>query len=269
MAIPSGKFCTVNAIIGPSRNAGDLASEASGRMAVQLNTTGQYVKFQTTQPANSIVVRYAIPDATTGGGITATLGLYINGARTQTLNLTSRYTWVYGGYTNSADKNPADGGAHHFYDEVHALIGEVPAGSTIALQRDASDIAPYYVIDLVDFEEVPPPLSQPAQSISIAQFGATPDNGTDNSAAIQNAINAAQASGQVLWIPAGTYNVISATLNAAGVTVQGAGMWYSVLQGKSAHFQMSGNNNQFRDFAIFGDATYRDDTTQYLSLIHI
>ena len=251
---------TNGTVIGPSRTFGDMAAEASGRRAVQLASTGQYVKFKTTAQANSIVLRYSIPDAPKGGGINATLGLYVNGVRTQSLNLTSRYSWVYGGPDNSSDKNPADGGAHHFYDEVHALIGEVPAGSTIALQRDAQDTASFYVIDLVDFEEVPAPLAQPAGSISIASYGAVPNNGSDCSAAVQAAIDAAQQQGAVLWIPPGTFELASAALQTSGIAIRGAGMWYSVLHGAYAHIVVSGNNNQFHDFAVFGDVTYRDDS---------
>jgi hypothetical protein len=145
------------------------------------------------------------------------------------------------------------------------LIGEIPAGSTIALQRDAIDTATFYVIDLVDFEEVPPPLVQPAGSLSIADFGATPNDGADDSVAIQNAINAAQAQGKVLWIPPGTFNVNTNTgpLATSGVTIQGAGMWYSQIVGPGAHFAVSGNNNQFSDFALFADTVSRNDLNPY------
>jgi len=256
---------TNGTIIGPDTTFGTLASEASGRRAVQLNATGQYVSFTTAHPTNSIVVRSAIPDAPSGGGISATLGLYINNIRTQSLQLTSRYTWVYGGKSNSSDKNPSDGGAHHFYDEVHALIGEIPAGSTIALQRDATDTAEFYVIDLVDFEEVPAPLTQPAGSLSIADFGAAPNDGTDDRAAIQTAISAAQSQGKVLWIPPGIFNIKTNTgpLVTSGVSIRGAGMWYSQIVGPGAHFAVSGNNNQFSDFAVFADIVSRNDNNPY------
>jgi len=250
---------TNGVLLGPSRAFGTIAAESSGREAVQLNTAGQYVQFVTTAPANSVVVRYVIPDAAAGGGINATLGLYINGVRTQSLQLTSVYSWLYGGDTNSADKNPANGGAHHFYDEVHALIGELPTGTTVALQRDSQDTAAYYVIDLVDFEEVGPPLAQPAGSISITSYGATPNDGSDDSAAIQAAIAAAASQDKTLWIPPGVFNVVANPLNSSGVSIQGAGMWYSTLAGVNAEFNFSGNNNQLSDFALFGGTVLRND----------
>ena len=65
-------------IIGPSTQAYTLAAEASGRSAVDL-ALGQYVQFTLPAPANAINVRYSIPDAPTGGGITAPLNVDVNG----------------------------------------------------------------------------------------------------------------------------------------------------------------------------------------------
>ncbi|HEY2515989.1 MAG TPA: hypothetical protein VGI39_34195, partial [Polyangiaceae bacterium] len=160
---------TTGSVLPASRTFGDKAAEASGRSAVELDSTGQSVTFKTEHAANSIVVRYSIPDAPGGGGATATLGLYVNGTRKASLPLTSRYSWTYGDADaqGSGSENPGAGTAHHFYDEAHLLLDEIPAGATVALQRDAQDSAAFYVIDLVDFEEVPAPLAQPGGSLSI------------------------------------------------------------------------------------------------------
>ncbi|HXC62703.1 MAG TPA: hypothetical protein VNZ67_00010, partial [bacterium] len=82
---------TNGTILGPSRALGNMAAEASGRMAVKL-TAGQAVSIQSLHDANSIVVRYCIPDAPAGGGITATVSVYVNGSFLQKMNLTSRYS---------------------------------------------------------------------------------------------------------------------------------------------------------------------------------
>ena len=114
-------------LLGPSTTVGQIAAEASGREAVQLNSTGQYVTFTTQNQCNSIVVRYVIPDAPTGNGINATLSLYVNGTFNQELQMTSQYSWDYNGWSYPYDKNPADGSPFHFFDETHALLGqEVP-----------------------------------------------------------------------------------------------------------------------------------------------
>jgi len=55
-----------------------LAAEASGRQAVKLTAPGQFVAFTLTQPANAVTIRYAIPDAPTGGGIDAPLTVSVD-----------------------------------------------------------------------------------------------------------------------------------------------------------------------------------------------
>ncbi len=256
---------TTGTVLPESRAFGEVASEASGRSGIRLDSVGQNVSFTLQHPANSIVVRYSIPDGQTD----VTLGLYVNGARKSSLHLTSRYSWTYGDADaqNAASESASNGTAHHFYDETHALLDNLPAGTTVMLQKDAQDASASYVIDLADFEQVPAPLAQPAGSLSITDFGATPDDGNDDGPAIQKAINAAQVQGKPLWIPKGTFSGSPKPaqapwpkLKAAGVTIRGAGMWYSVIQGFGAQFVVSGNNNQFYDFALFGDVTYRDDT---------
>ena len=79
---------TTGTVIGPDRAAYTLPAEASGRSAVRL-TPGQYVEFTLPRAANAITVRYSIPDAPTGGGITAPLAVRA-GHTTRTKTLTSQ-----------------------------------------------------------------------------------------------------------------------------------------------------------------------------------
>jgi hypothetical protein len=249
---------TNGVILAPSRSFGQVAAESSGRSAVRLERTGQYIRFTTERSSNAIVVRYVIPDAPTGGGLEATLGVYVNGARKQSLTLTSRYAWLYGG-ESASDNNVPGAGAHHFYDEVHASIGEVPAGAVVTLQKDAIDQADYYVIDLIDLEQVPPAIEKPADALSITDFGATADDGGDDAAAIQRAIDAAKQQKRSVWIPRGEFSLPGTPLQCAGVTLRGAGMWHTILSGAAAQLKVSGNDNQFYDFALFGAVTARHD----------
>ncbi len=69
---------TTGTVIGPDRSAYTLPAEASGRSAVRL-TAKQYVEFKLPRAANAITVRYSIPDAPTGGGITTPLDVTVNG----------------------------------------------------------------------------------------------------------------------------------------------------------------------------------------------
>jgi Pectate lyase superfamily protein len=249
-------------LIGPSTSLGDMAAEASGRKAVKLTATGQHVTFTATQPANSIVVRYSIPDSATGTGINATLSIYVNGVFQQKLPVTSRYSWAYDRLAYQNPKVPNAATAHHFYDEAHTLLKQVSAGATVTIQEDADDTAPYYVIDLIDLEQVGPPIPQPAGSLSITDCGADPSDANDSSANIQNCINMAESRGKVLYIPQGTFKTLGGRLKANNVTIQGAGMWYSTLSGIGAGFHCGGGNCTFLDFALLGDATFRSDTNK-------
>jgi hypothetical protein len=256
---------TTGVTIGPDRTFGTLPSEASGRRAVRLEATGQFIEFTSTARANAIVVRYVIPDAPGGGGMTATLDLYVGGALRQPLSLTSRYAWSYGGEA-STNNDPGAGGAHHFYDEARALVGDIPPGTKVKLQKDAANTAAYYIVDLIDLEYVGPPLTQPANSLSLgADCGAKPGDGQDDAKTMQTCVNAARNMGKSVWIPPGTWEMTGNLADVGGVTtasveVHGAGMWYSTLSGPSAHFHCSGSGCRFFDFAILGDTTARDDT---------
>ena len=246
-------------ILPPDRTFGTIAAESSGRTAVQLDETGEFVAFSNEATANSIVVRYVIPDSEDGSGLDATISLYIDGEFRQKIPLTSKYAWSYGGEEWTFN-TPAAGGAHHFYDEARALVGDIPAGATVRLQKDADDDADYYVIDLLDLEQVAPPLTQPAGSLSIVDdCGAIPDDGQDDGDAIQHCIDRAREEKTAVWIPPGTFESNEHGFEVADVTIQGAGMWYSTIRGFYARFNCVGNNCRYADFAILGETITRDD----------
>ena len=252
-------------IIGPDFTFTHLASEASGRQAVTLSGQGKYVEFTLTQPANALTLRYSIPDAANGTGLTAPLSLYLNGTYKQDLSLTSKYSWFYGSYpfTNI----PSNGTAHHFYDEVRVMFGSVlPAGAKVKVQVDAKDTAPSYTIDLADFYNVAAPLTQPAGSLSVASYGADATGARDSTQDIQTAVKAAEAQSKVLWIPSGTYQV-NAHIMVNKVTLRGAGPWYTTLIGTGVGIYGNAapnpsQNVQLYDFSIYGQVMNRDDKAQ-------
>lgn len=209
--------------------------EASGHSYVKLTGTGQYVQWtnNTGHNISAINLRACIPDSSGGGGITATLNLYVNGTLRQALNLNSKQTWLYEGTNYQGnDQSPSLGAPRVFFDDIHTFIGTaITPGSTIKLQKDAANTAAFYYIDVIDVEDPPAALAQPANSLSIASYGATANNtGFDNTTAIQNCINAAHSQGKIVWIPTGTWYVkTTGGINASGVTIQGAGPWYSTV----------------------------------------
>lgn len=221
----------------PVPDAATLELEASGGALVQLANDGAAVSWRNpVQDANSIVIRASIPDAPNGGGIDATLNLYVNGKFRQALPLSSKQSWVYRG--NGWNNDPHSGGMpFKFYNEDRALISGPPLarGDVLSLRKEAGNTAAAYQVDCVDLEHVGPPLARPAGSISILDFGADPTGKTDSQAAIQKAMDEARQRGATLWIPPGRFvicSVIPTGLDFKGLTVQGAGMWHSMLYRK-------------------------------------
>jgi hypothetical protein len=268
----------------------NFGTESSGRKSVRLAGQGQYVEFTSTNQANSIVVRNSIPDAPGGGGIDATISLYVNGTFAQKLTLSSKHSWLYGntddpeGLTNTPQAD-----ARRLFDESHALLSQsYPPGTKFRLQRDSGDNASFYIIDLVDLEQVAPAAAKPANCTSITEYGAVPNDGNDDSAALQRAVTDDQ-NGVIscVWIPAGQWRQEQKILtddptvpNGGGqynqvgisnVTIRGAGMWhsqlYSLIEPQNAggiNHPHEGNfgfdidkNTQISDIAIFGSGRIR------------
>lgn len=221
------------------------ALEASGHSYVELRNTGEEVWWSndTGQPISYIDVRASVPDAPQGGGIETTLNLYVNGVFRQHVNLNSHQSWIYEGQQYQAsDQNPASGRPRAFFDDSHFFVQGDPIapGSTFSFRKDGDNSASFYDLDVIDVENPPAPLAQPAGSLSITDCGAVADNAPtlgrgdtnapDSSGAIQNCINQAQAQNRVLWVPAGTFYLKGTQgLIVNGLTIQGAGMWYSTI----------------------------------------
>ncbi|MFC7111222.1 CARDB domain-containing protein [Nonomuraea rubra] len=266
----------------------NFATESSGRKSVRLDNTGQYVEFTSTSPANSIVVRNSIPDAPGGGGIDATISLYIDGTFARKLTLSSKHSWLYGTSDDpEALTNTPQADARRLFDESNALLSRsYPAGTKFRLQRDAGDSAAFYIIDLIDLEDVAPPATKPAACTSITEYGAAPGDGNDDTAAIQQAVTDDQ-NGVIdcVWIPPGQWRQEKKILtddplnrgpyNQVGisdVTIRGAGMWHSQLYTLTEpHLATGGINHphegnfgfdiddnvQISDLAIFGSGRIR------------
>ncbi len=244
---------TDGAVIARNTVAYTLAAEASGRSAVTL-TPGQYVEFTLPSAANAITVRYSIPDATNGGGITAPLNVTVNGGRPRTMTLTSQYAWLYNQYPFSNDPNA--GLLHpdwwitecscvpsattptpvvdrpfrpnHFYDEQRLLLGRTyRAGDTVRLTVPAG--APTTTIDLMDSQLVGRPKVDIIAS-NVLLFGADPSGRRDSANAFDKAIAFAQRSHLKVYVPPGTYQV-NRHIIVDNVTIEGAGNWYTIIKG--------------------------------------
>ncbi|MEU6402363.1 discoidin domain-containing protein [Streptomyces sp. NPDC046985] len=235
---------TTGTKIGPDYTQGTLASEASGRQAVQL-APGQRVEFTAPRAANALNVSYSVPDGQSGA-----LNVYVNGAKlAQTIAVTSKYSYVDTGWIAGAK-------THHFYDNARLLLGRtVQAGDKVAVEAANVQVT----VDVADFEQVAAAAAQPAGSVSVTSRGADPSGQGDSTQAFRDAIAAAQ--GGTVWIPPGDYRLTSSLSGVQNVTLQGAGGWYSVLHTSRFIDQSSSSGGvHLKDFAVIGEVTERVDS---------
>ncbi|MGC4849372.1 discoidin domain-containing protein [Micromonospora sp. DT15] len=251
------------AVVGPNREIGDLAGEASGRRAVTLNSTGSYVEFTTRASTNTLVTRFSIPDAPGGGGINSTLNVYVNGTFHKAIDLTSRYAWLYGSEA-SPGNSPSAGGPRHIYDEANVMLNStVPAGSKIRLQKDPANTTTY-AIDFINTEQVAP-IANPDPARYTTPTGFTHQD-------VQNALDRVRmdTTGNLVgvYLPAGNYSTSSKfQVYGKAVQVTGAGPWYTRFNAPSGQdntdigfrAENSAANSSFKNFAYFGNYTSRID----------
>lgn len=254
------------ATIGPNRTIGDLGGEASGRRAVKLANAGDSVEWTATEDANSIVIRNCIPDTANGAGQDATISLFVNGVKKDTITLTSKHAWLYG--PEGDPKNtPSLGGPRHIYDESNKLLNfTIEAGDRVMLKKDAGDSAAYYGIDFIELEKVGAPIPCPEGFINIADEGITPANFESRIASLIQWFEWKDGykGKKGIYIPPGRYKMATqALINngiAAGFEIKGAGMWHTILFDDSGAegdwgkpgFNLNGKAVKFSDFAIFG-----------------
>ena len=242
-----------NGTVITGRSAYTLPAEASGRSAVSL-TPGQYVEFTLPTATNAITVRYSIPDAPTGGGVTAPLNVTVNGKNKQTMTLTSQYAWLYNAYPFSNDPTlttsiepdwwttecacvpgttttfPAPFRPNHFYDEQRMLLGKTyQAGDKIRLSVPGNSTAANTVIDLLDTEKVGLPKVD-LVAANVLLFGADPLGKKDSADAFDKAIAFAKKAHLKVYVPPGTYQV-NRHIIVDNVTIEGAGNWYTIIKG--------------------------------------
>ncbi|MET3985011.1 discoidin domain-containing protein [Streptomyces sp. PvR034] len=250
-------------VVGPNRTIGDIAGEASGRKAVSLDATGEYVEFTTRAATNTLVTRFSIPDAPGGGGIDATLDVYVNGTLKKALPLTSKYAWLYGAEA-SPGNSPGAGAPRHIYDEANVLLGEtVPAGSRIRLQKDTANTSTY-AIDFVSLEQATAiPNPDPAAYAVPTGFGHQD---------VQNALDKVRmdTTGKLVgvYLPPGDYDTASKfQVYGKAVQVVGAGPWFTRFHAPTTQdntdigwrAEGTAKGSSFSGFAYFGNYTSRID----------
>lgn len=260
--------CETNGKISDnSRIYREYASEASERGYVTLNNTGDYVSLQLKNDTNAIVIRYCIPDSDDGKGLTESLNLYL-GEEKKAIEVTSKYSWVYGNFPWSNDPKMANkGGPHMFFDDVRIKLDKTyKAGTKLKIIKDTDNLAAYYLIDCIETEELEGPLSEPINALNVTDFGAVPNDGEDDAKAISDCILEAVKLKKEVYVPAGVFEIGNPVfirgivLKDKDITIRGAGMWHTVLHGNAAAFAIRAGNISLYDFSLLGEVTSRKDS---------
>ncbi|HIW31798.1 MAG TPA: carbohydrate-binding protein, partial [Candidatus Paenibacillus intestinavium] len=223
-----------------------IASEASGQAYVALPSTGSYLEWTVREGegGSGVTMRFTMPDSPDGMGVDGSLDVYVNGVIAKTVPLTSYYSWQY--FSSDHPSDVPNGGRPLFrFDEVHwKLDTPLEPGDTIRVQRADDHVE--YGVDFIEIEPVPAAISRPENSISVTDFGAIANDGQDDLAAFEAAVNEAVASGKALYIPEGTFHlddmwVIGSPTNMIDdLTVVGSGIWHTNLKFTNANAASGG-----------------------------
>lgn len=208
------------------------AREASGQAYVDLPTNAS-VSFIAQADANAVTVRYTVPDGESGK-----VEVKVNNTVIGTLDLSSKSNWQYlDNYTYHPnddikvhDTPAADRLARFQFDEVSQLFKDahINKGDTVTITNlDSTPVG----IDLVDLEKAPDAIKQPANSVSITDFGAIANDGSDDYQAFMAAIESAKVSKKSVYIPEGQFD-FSRPISLYvpdGIKITGAGQWHTKL----------------------------------------
>lgn len=208
------------------------AREASDQAYVDLPTNAS-VSFIAQADANAATIRYTVPDGESGK-----VEVKVNNTVIGTLDLSSKSNWQYlDNYTYHPnddikvhDTPAADRLARFQFDEVSQLFKDahINKGDTVTITNlDSTPVG----IDLVDLEKAPDAIRQPENSVSITDFGAIANDGSDDYQAFMAAIESAKASKKSVYIPEGQFD-FSRPISLYvpdGIKITGAGQWHTKL----------------------------------------
>jgi hypothetical protein len=258
MEAESASNTTNGTKLAPNFTIGDFAGEASGRSAVYLDATGEYVEFTLTSSANAFVLRNAVAENTTG-----TVSIYANGASKGKFTVTSKFSYLYAspttlgrlGYDNSGTK------AYWLYEDSQLMLDQVyPAGTKIRIQKDAGDV-PWIYVDMIETENVAPAASNPDPSKYVEVSGTK---------SIDQALNEFRqdTTKKGIFIPAGEWTISSKIyIYGRATEIIGAGPWHTKLTAPQNQSNLdvgfniasTANGSVIKDFSAWGNYLYRID----------
>lgn len=224
------------------------AREASGQAYVDLPTNAS-VSFIAQADANAVTIRYTVPDGESGK-----VEVKVNNTVIGTLDLSSKSNWQYldnykyhpDGDIKVHDTPAADRLARFQFDEVSQLFKDahINKGNTVTITNlDSTPVG----IDLVDLEKAPDAIRQPENSVSITDFGAIANDGSDDYQAFMKAVEAAKNTEyKTVYIPEGQFD-FSRPISLYvpdGIKITGAGQWHTklhFLNTEAAEYDKNGN----------------------------
>lgn len=95
--------------------------------------------------------------------------------------------------------------------------------------------------------------------INVEDYGAVHDDSTDDTDAIQDAIDAGVSNGGTVWLPAGTYRITGSLVMKTGIEIRGSGVGKTII--KPYHAQT--HAPVFKTNAAIDFATVRDMTVSF------
>ena len=254
-----------------SQDSHSTAIEASDQTYVALKEKGDGVSFKVNEPANVLTVRYTVPDGASGQ-----LDVQVNGHSVQQLDLSSTSNWQYLNDKGVHDSAQADTRARFQFDEVHSLLPNIQLqkGDVVSFVKNKADDV-HYGLDFVEFEQAPDPIAQGDNAINIVSKGATPNDDTDDSQALYDAIYEAKQTGKNVYIPAGRFNLNRKVgIDASDMKISGAGIWHTQLHftsdqagGGGFDFLHQDNHVEFSDVYLSSNLRSRyGENAQYKAI---
>jgi hypothetical protein len=213
-------------ITAKSYTQSDLQSEASNQVCVDLSASAASVEWTVSAAGDGLVLRYSVPDGDSG-----VVEIYVDNILTDTLKLTSYYSWENLGLANTNPKMR--------FDEVRLkLSSPVFVGKKLKLVRKSGDIH----IDFIELEAIPTGVPSTLNDLVYSGDGST----------LQSFIDA--HGGKTIYIPAGIYEVGSELYFGVSNTVlKGAGMWHTRIHftdAKKGGLRANANNISYSDLYL-------------------
>jgi cell division septation protein DedD len=207
---------------------GNIASQASKQSYVRLPSNGSYAEWTMHTEGDGVCIRFTMPDTSDGMGQNGSLDVYVNGSKVQTIDLTSYFMWQYFGGGMPSDTNNGGTGCFAF-DETHFKLNKrLKSGDKIRIQSTGGL---EYGVDFLEIENVPEAIEQPDNSVSVEDYGASPDDGADDLAAFKQAVEDADSKNMDVYVPEGTWNLSGMwTIGCENMKITGAGIWYTNIQ---------------------------------------